>query len=154
MGKDAPMTGCGVGSSNWTSRLAFCLLLAILPLSCGGSDDYSTLNFGPAEILWKLQSFNLRDGTIDTVPDPDSYTLFYRRNGFVDIRADCNTCLGEYVLAAGLFRMAVNECTTTACPPGSLDRRFVAAIGSVMAFRMEGDVLALSYVNGTMIFRP
>ena len=130
------------------------LLLAVLPLSCSSSDDFSTANFGPAEILWKLQSFQLRDGTAIGVPDPDRYTVFFQRNGFVDITADCNTCTGEYGIGRGLFRMAVNICTTASCPPPTLDRRYVAAINTVTAFLMEGDVLTLTYINGTMIFRP
>lgn len=135
------------------SLLPVLLLLATVPLSCSSSDDFSTASFGPAEILWKLQSFNLRDGMVDAVPDPDSYTLFFQRSGFVDITADCNTCTGEYAIGGGLFRMAVNACTTASCAPGSLDKRFVAAIGTAMAFQMEGNVLTLTYINGTMIFR-
>ena len=134
--------------------LPLLLLPAFVFLSCGSNDTFSSVNFGPADILWKLRTFQLRDGTTVAVPDPDRYTLYFNRNGFIDITADCNTCTGEYVYSAGLFRIIVQECTTAACPEGSLGPSFIAATNTVTGFGMEGDVLTLTYPGGTMILRP
>jgi heat shock protein HslJ len=126
-------------------------LLALLPASCSDS-DYSTLNFGPADTLWKLQAFRLTDGTVIDVPDPDGYTILFDRSGAVNMRADCNTCNGEYALSGGLFRMIVYDCTRAACPAGSLDVRYVTALNIANAFLMDGDVLTLTYLGRVLIF--
>jgi heat shock protein HslJ len=128
------------------------LLLALLPASCSDS-DYSTIDFGPADTLWKLQAFRLTDGTVIDVPDPERYTALFERSGALHIRADCNTCNGEYALGGGFFRIIVGGCTRAACPPGSLDVRYITALNEAMTFLMDGDVLRLTYPGGVMIFR-
>jgi len=126
------------------------ILLAFLPAGC--TDSITTADFGPAGILWKLQAFELTDGTVITVADPDRYTLLFDPGGTLVAQADCNTCSGEYGFVGGLFRMGISGCTRVACPPGSLDTRYVTALGVVTAFSFSGSELTLTYVQGVMRF--
>jgi heat shock protein HslJ len=126
------------------------ILLALLPAGC--TDSISTADFGPAGILWKLQAFELTDGTVIAVADPATYTLLFDPGGTLTARADCNTCNGEYGFVNGLFRMGISGCTRVACPPGSLDTRYIAALNAVTAFSMSGSELTLTYVRGVMRF--
>jgi len=48
--------------------------------------------------------------------------------------------------------MGVATCTRVACPPGSLDTRYVAALNAVSAFSMTGSELTLTYLQGVMRF--
>lgn len=126
------------------------VLITLFPAAC--SDSASTTGFGPAGILWKLQAFELADGSVIGVAEPDSYTLLFDHDGTLAARADCNRCVGEYGFAGSLFRMGASGCTRAACPPGSLFDRYVAALNAVTAFSMSGNELRLTYVDGVMRF--
>jgi len=48
--------------------------------------------------------------------------------------------------------MGLSTCTLAACPPGSLDTRYIAALNEVTGFSMSGNELILTYVRGVMRF--
>jgi len=133
-------------------KVLFLLLALAAILPCCSSDEISFNNFGPADILWKLQAFQMDDGTIIEIDDPGRYTLLFNRNGTLEVRADCNTCNGEYALGSGLFRMAVYACTEAACPPDSLDIEYLRALNLVMRYVMTDGELTLIYPQGNLLF--
>jgi len=78
-------------------------LITLLPAAC--SDSISTADFGPAGFLWKLQAFELTDGSQIGIAEPDSYTLLFDHGGTLVARADCNRCSGGHGFVGGLFRL-------------------------------------------------
>ena len=86
--------------------------------------------------------------------DPTHYTLTFNEGGKLAVRADCNSGSGTFTqdgksLAIGPFAL-----TRMACPPGSLDSKFVTQVGGVATCFMSGDTLMidLKMDSGTMRF--
>jgi heat shock protein HslJ len=125
-------------------------LLALLPSAC--SYSVSSEEFGPAGILSRLQAFEPTDDAVIEVAAPDRYRFLFDPGGTLVAPADCNTCSGEYGLAGGLFRMGVSGCTRAACPPDSLETKYVTALSAVTAFSFSGSELTLTYLQGVMRF--
>jgi len=104
---------------------------------------------------WALQSFQLDDGSIIPVPDPSSYTLDL---GTTDaerahIRGDCNVCNSSYEVSGATITFGVMGCTRAACPPGSLERDYLFALGSASTYQRPGDTLSLTYDGGVLRFQ-
>ena len=133
-------------------KLLFLFLALAAALPACGSDEIDFQSFGPADIVWKLRSFNLDDGTVIEIGDPDRYTLLFHRDGTLEARADCNTCSGEYALGGGLFRMIVSACTLAECPPDSLDVEYLQALNLVTRYVMKDGELTLTYYQGRLLF--
>ncbi|BDG03126.1 META domain-containing protein [Anaeromyxobacter oryzae] len=86
--------------------------------------------------------------------DPARYTLELGGDGTVDVLADCNRGRGRYAHDGSRLEIGPLATTRMACPPGSLDDRYlkqVAGIRSVavVAGLLRADLLADS---GTMWF--
>jgi hypothetical protein len=86
--------------------------------------------------------------------DPSHYTLRFDGGGVLRVRADCNGGRGRYDAAADRS-LALSDIATTkkGCGRASQDRRFLADLREVVAFRVEGDALLLALRSGgTMRF--
>jgi len=106
-------------------------------------------------VVWTWQKTTRRDGTA-VVPDaPDRYTLEFQAGGRTAIRADCNRGGGAYRLDGGRLELPPFALTKMMCPPGSLDREFLAGLAAVSGHVYEGNdlVLMLQQDAGSMHFR-
>jgi heat shock protein HslJ len=103
---------------------------------------------------WALQSFRLADGSTIPVPDPSHYTLDLgaSEDGRAHLRADCNLCNGGYELSGSTLVFGPMACTLAACPPGSLERDYLVALGSTTTYRRSGNALELDYDGGVLHF--
>ena len=102
---------------------------------------------------WLLQVFELDDGSSVTV-DPSRHTATFGPEGQLNLRVDCNVCNGSYEQNGS--SLAVDElmaCTLAACPPGSLERDYLAAIASAASFEGTASELGIRYEGGTLRFQ-
>jgi heat shock protein HslJ len=129
------------------------VLLAALALTFACGSDSGT---GPTlqlfEIQWKLQALELGGGTIIDVPFPDDYTVLFRNDGNIEIRADCNGCGGVFEVKGNGISIDIHICTLIACPEGTLDSEFKAALQSVTRYELGGNKLALFFPGGVLRF--
>ena len=134
------------------------VLIAILALvtaagmvSTGCSDD----NDPPSGLytVWQLQDFTLGDGTVVAVDDSTKYTIEFRTDGTVTVRADCNTCNGGFTADDERITLGALACTLAACPPGSFDAQYQAALGTASDYELTPQLL-WDYDGGTMRFIP
>lgn len=129
------------------------VLLAVLVLTFACGSDNTT---GPTVqlfgIQWKLQALELNDGTVSDVSLPDNYTVLFRNDGNVEIRADCNGCGGVYEVRGNGISIDIHICTLIACPEGSLDSEFKAALQSVTRYQLGGTELTLFFPGGKLLF--
>jgi hypothetical protein len=92
------------------------------------------------------------------VPDPQNYTIVFRPNGTVSIKADCNQVNGTYTAdTVGNVTIQLGPSTLVACPPGSLADMFRANLEQVRAYGVADGALSLYYGpstnNNRMVFR-
>ena len=102
---------------------------------------------------WVLQSFEWSDGTVVPVPEPGQYTLELGADGNAHIRADCNACNSTYDVTGSSLSFGLMACTLAACPPDSLERDYLQALGSASMFQVTGSSLVLAYDGGVVKFQ-
>jgi heat shock protein HslJ len=91
-----------------------------------------------------------------SVPDPERYTVLLTEDGKVKARFDCNRGGGDYKISAGKLSFGPLLSTRMACPPDSMDGRFMKDLQRVISFFVQdGNLyLELPVDSGTMQFRP
>ena len=129
------------------AALAAALTGGVLAGGCSSDNDPDPLLYA----AWQLQEFVLDDGTVITPDDPLKYTVTFNTDGTADIRADCNSCSGGFTADEDSLRFGVLACTLAACPSGSLDSQFQAALGTASDYNIDTS-LYLDYEGGTMRF--
>jgi len=127
------------------------LMAAWLMAACDSST--STSDLSELQGVWELQAFELDDGSVQEVPDPQNYTLSFEADGNVHAKVDCNRCNGSYETDGNSITMGLMACTLAACLPGSLDQQFQAALASATSYVRTGAELSMRYAGGTMRFR-
>ncbi len=105
-------------------------------------------------ITWYWQGTLMSDDSQFVPDDRRRYTVLFSRDGRVAVRADCNRGAGKYVLEGRSLTISALAVTKAACPPGSLEQRFLAQLSNVASLLWRGDVLHLEikFDSGTMTF--
>lgn len=91
------------------------------------------------------------DGSLTTAADPTRYTITFGTDGSIQIRADCNHVLGTYTVSGASMTFRLGPSTLVACPPDSQDDQFLAGLGQVQTYRINGDNLELGLGNQGMM---
>ena len=87
--------------------------------------------------------------------DPRRYTLEFLPQGQLVVRADCNRGRGTYRITEGRkIAMSVTVMTRAACPPGSLDQRFLLHLSQASGYLFSGGalIIELKFDTGVMRF--
>jgi heat shock protein HslJ len=106
--------------------------------------------------VWKWQQTLYNNDTKALPPNPDHYTLKLLPDGKVNIRADCNRGGGVYTLVGSQISIEITHTTMAACPPGSLEGRYIRNLNAAAIYFTKDDALyvGLKYDTGTMKFTP
>jgi uncharacterized lipoprotein YbaY/heat shock protein HslJ len=102
---------------------------------------------------WLRSTYN--NDTELIVDVPSRYTVEFKADGTLDIRADCNQLTWIYTRDSNSLTINASGTTTLAeCPLGSLDQEFLKDLGEVASYVMhEGNlVLNIRADVGNMIF--
>lgn len=85
--------------------------------------------------------------------DLEKYTVQFREDGTLQVKADCNRKGGTYSSDGKLLSIEITHSTTAACPEGSLEDEFVRALSAAaIHFLKDGDLyIDLKYDTGTMM---
>jgi heat shock protein HslJ len=104
--------------------------------------------------VWKWQQTLYNNDTETLPPNPDHYTLKLLPDGKVNIRADCNRGGGAYTLDGRKISIEITHTTRAACPPGSLEGKYIRDINAAATYFTRDDALYidLKYDTGTMRF--
>ncbi|HSD55032.1 MAG TPA: META domain-containing protein [Burkholderiales bacterium] len=135
-------------------------MLALALLSCaadpGGGGSPARVRT-PDAVTDKIWQWERTVTPVETIvsPAPDRYTIELATNGRMLVRADCNRGTGSYRIAEGTLSFAPIATTRMACPPGSLDARFLRDLQRASSFFVEGGKLfiVLPADSGTLHFR-
>jgi heat shock protein HslJ len=103
--------------------------------------------------VWRWVSFAdpLQSFEID---EPDHYTLQFNLDSTVNIKADCNTAIGNYTLDGQSIQIELGPMTKAACPPDSRSEKYLQYLSAAAIHFFEGDELLidLKMDSGTMRF--
>jgi heat shock protein HslJ len=110
-------------------------------------------------VTWQWVSSVRDDGNRAIPSDPSRYTIEFLADGRVMVQADCNRGSGQYTQGPGAA-IAIGPLATTrvACPPGSLDTRFLGDLALVDRFAIlpggQLDLDAPGAAGSAMRFSP
>ncbi|MDQ3636175.1 MAG: META domain-containing protein [Acidobacteriota bacterium] len=120
-----------------------------------GSENNSNNSVDKADKLegaiWRWTRLKMPNETV-TVEKPENYTVEFMPDGKIRVQADCNRGGGSYTSDGKSLKFGAIFTTKIACPPGSLDRRFLEGLESAATFRIEGNDLFIEGDNDTMKF--
>jgi heat shock protein HslJ len=105
---------------------------------------------------WRWLRTEYGDDTVVTVADPNRYTVQFRPDGTLGIRADCNSVTGTYTVQDASLMVRLGASTLVGCPPDSQADTFTRDLGNVATYVMAGGnlVLNLRADVGNMYFEP
>lgn len=127
-------------------RTCLCLaaFLALLQAAGGAraaQDAGASAETGLEGMRWLWKGLGAQDAG---APPLESYWLEFLPHGQLAIQADCNRATGKWTLeAAATLHLTPLATTLMACPPGSLDSRFLALLQKTTHFRRHGRTLRL-----------
>jgi heat shock protein HslJ len=106
------------------------------------------------DALWQWEATVTPNGTC-VVPTPERYTIRFLQDGAIEAQFDCNSGRGNYTISHGTLSFGPLIATRMACPPDSLDGRYMEDLQHVAGFFVEDGELHLQLANesGTMRFR-
>ena len=118
------------------------------------ADDSPQTGAEIVDITWRWERFEDTGGGDDiVVDDPSSYTLTLLPEGTYRAKADCNDASGGYTLDGNNLTLGPGPVTLAECAPGSLYDEYLAWLGGVASYALEGDKLLLSVTDaGTIHF--
>jgi len=103
---------------------------------------------------WKQTLYN--DDRKAVPADPHNYTVQFRVDGTLTVKADCNLHGGTYSASAEdkTLTIEITHSTMAACPDGSLQEEFVRSLSAAaIYFIRDGDLfIDLKYDSGTIRF--
>jgi heat shock protein HslJ len=90
------------------------------------------------DIVWQwTRVTNKTTNEITTVSNPENYTIIFRTDGTLQVKADCNTFHGTYTQEGG-FIITLGATTMAFCGEASLDQQYLELLGSVVAGGPDG----------------
>jgi heat shock protein HslJ/predicted small secreted protein len=117
----------------------------------GGSGERQELT----GVVWQWVQFADPSGQI-TIDDPSQYTVEFKPDGKVHVKADCNMGNGTYTTEGKSISIEIMAVTMAICPPGSLSDQFLQNLNAASLYFSEGDnlMIDLQADSGTMTFAP
>ncbi len=105
--------------------------------------------------VWQLEQIQYSDDTRLVPGKSENYTIEFLENGQLAIRADCNRVRGSYTNnSEKVLSIELGASTRAACPPGSLENRYLQGLNeAVIYFFKDGHLyLDLKADTGTIKF--
>jgi len=102
---------------------------------------------------WRLVEMVSMDDRVDAPDDRSLYTMIFKADGAIQIRADCNRGTGSWTSAApGKLQFGQIAATQAMCPLGSLHDRYMAQFPRVRSYVMrEGHLFLATMADGSII---
>jgi heat shock protein HslJ len=106
--------------------------------------------------VWQWVQTQYSDDRKAVPADPKNYTVRFREDGALSVKADCNQKGGTYSASTKERRVSIEitHSTMAACPEGSLEDEFVRGLTAAALYFIKDDNLYmdLKYDSGTMRF--
>jgi para-nitrobenzyl esterase len=106
---------------------------------------------------WRLVKIMSMDDTVLTPDDRALYTLEFKEDGSMSVRADCNRGTGSWTSESeGQLQFGLIAATRAMCPPGSLHDPYMMQFEWVRSYTVrEGHLFLATMADGSIIeFEP
>ena len=126
------------------------MMAAVAAMGCGDSPT------SPSELTgrtWRLVSIEPASGSSTVVTDPSRYSIEFISETRLAVRADCNTCSGNYTLSGTTFSIGALACTRAFCGESSLDTVFTQGLNDANTLTLEDQLLEIGSAARTLKFR-
>ena len=107
--------------------------------------------------VWRWEGTTLSDGSRMAANDPSRYTLQFRSDSTVTVKADCNQVAGAYTLKGSSLTITLGPSTLAACPPDSQATVYLQQLGTVVSYAYDTTgalILNMKMDSGNMRFIP
>ena len=145
-------------SHKLTKLMAVFLLSGLLLTACGGAGTPAPAGSDLLGKTWLWQETDFNSGKTIPVLAPASYTLQFLADGKINIKADCNSGGGSYVVTNDVnLTIRVETMTQAMCPPDSLSDEYVKELNDTGSYKIERNgelVLALKSGAGMRFKAP
>ena len=102
-----------------------------------------------ASRAWRSATLSSPDGQDEiVVSEPLKYLLELREDGTYQLEADCNVASGGYEVDGDSMTLLPGPTTLAECEPGSLYDEYLAYLGSVESYEVQGAALLLELAAG------
>jgi heat shock protein HslJ len=104
--------------------------------------------------VWQWVQTLYNDGKKVAPAQLENYTVQFREDGKLNVKADCNLKGGVYSIKDSTLSIEITHSTMAACPEGSFEDQFVRDLtAAAIYFLKDGDLyIDLKYDSGTMKF--
>lgn len=106
-----------------------------------GSSSSTPALVGP---VWQWEEYLGGDDSTVAPDDPSKYTIEFRDDGSVSVRADCNRGFGSYAEQGGSLTIDVSGVTQALCEQDSLSDRYLRDLAQVRTYAIEDGKLFLN----------
>jgi heat shock protein HslJ len=130
------------------------VLLALALVAAGCSEgDLLTAPTSAARVDGTWNLVQVTSGTL-SLTEAKSAARFQLTlaEGRALLKADCNTCAGDYGLADDRITLSLQACTRAACQSAPLDTQVAAAIDGVHTVRLDASRLQFQSSRGEIKF--
>jgi len=127
------------------------LLVFKAPAVAAGEAEKASL-IGP---VWEWQRTEMSNDTTLTVDTPISYTVQFKDDGSVVVKADCKQTLGEFTDENGSLRIELGATTTVMCSDDSLSDKFLTELSYAGGYVFDDAgnlVINMQMDGGNMVF--
>ena len=93
---------------------------------------------------WMLKKMVGSGGDDVPVQQAERYTLLFKPDWTVEVRADCNGAGGSYDLQENKLEIRITHSTLASCPPESRSDEWLRLLGLVASYRVDGGELWLN----------
>lgn len=110
-----------------------------------------------AGTAWRLVEIKSMDDRVYTPQDRSLYTLEFKADGSMQVRADCNLGTGSWTSESpGQLQFGLIAATLAMCPPDSLHDRYMAQFPWVRSYVFkDGHLFLATMADGSIIeFEP
>ena len=107
---------------------------------------------GPTDLqgVWRLESMELNGAAAFVPDDPSRFTVEFKSDGTIGLRADCNVCGGSYSLSGENLTAGPLVCTLIACATNR-GQEFATLIDGTSSLDLDDDELEVESPDGTLV---
>ncbi len=134
-----------------TRLLGLLAMVALAGVAAATEDAGTTAAPGLVGVHWRWVHFTPPAAAPVVPQHPERYWVEFRGDGGLAFQADCNRGAGTWTHQGAELKLQALSTTLAACPPGSLDSRFIQLLGAVRRASVLGRTALFRLPDGGVL---